>query len=83
MDTARAGRLTGVNRAPEWKDDFDNATQERMLLASAPVVCSALEIFGLDIHAFGEPLLKIKRLWRLNLRFTSLHNLRLYKAVCQ
>ena len=24
---------TGVNRAPEWKDDFDHATQERTLFA--------------------------------------------------
>jgi hypothetical protein len=27
--------LTGVNRAPEWKDDFDNARQERKLEAVA------------------------------------------------
>jgi len=26
---------TGVNRAPEWKDDFDNARQERKLEAVA------------------------------------------------
>jgi hypothetical protein len=32
-------QITGVIRAPEWKDDFDNARQERTLAA---VACTPL-----------------------------------------